>query len=143
MKLTAENVRAVVMDSLPKTVTPEEEKDLLSWKNPPGFVLAQGVVSKFAFRKNNLEAHREDVASLLRCLPDEFHKDKGGGWSFLNGCMDKDGVQWGEQRDVDTLICLGLALGLVSFPMPRDMWSVLPGGVPYFVVDAPEVCPSI
>jgi hypothetical protein len=41
---------------------------------------------------------------------------------------------------MDELVCLGLAIGKVEFQMTRDMWSILPGGVPYFSVkDVSEV----
>jgi len=53
----------------------------------------------------------------------------------LNGCMDIHGNKWGEQIHVNELFCLGMGLGLVKCSLPREMWRVLPGGVPYFTID--------
>jgi hypothetical protein len=58
------------------------------------------------------------------------HQDAGGA-TFLNACVDKNGTQWGEHRNIDQLLCLGIAIGKVSFPMPKEMWSMLPGGMPF------------
>jgi hypothetical protein len=71
---------------------------------------------------------------MLAELPDNFHEKKGGGWTFLNGCMDRHGNQWGEQINVDELVMLGQGLGLAKYQLPREMWSVFPGGMPYFSV---------
>lgn len=135
MELSAENVVATVKKCLPESVNQEEEKLLMNGEAPEGFVLAEGVRSRFAFRKSAVEQVREDVKSMLAQLPENFMKGKGGGWSFLQACMNKDEVQWGEHRNIDDLICLGSALGMVKFCMPREMWRALPGGMPYFVVD--------
>jgi hypothetical protein len=41
--------------------------------------------------------------------------------------------QWtGEQRVTEALACLGEAVGVFKCLSPREMWSVLPGGVPYY-----------
>jgi hypothetical protein len=73
---------------------------------------------------------------MLLELPDTFMKTKGGGWSFLNACMNKNGEQWTAfHPKVQELFCLGLALDICSYTLPREMWKVLPGGMPYLVVD--------
>ena len=58
----------------------------------------------------------------------------GGGWSFLQACVDKNGNHWGEHSNMEELFCLGIAIGKVESLLPRDMWKVLPGGVPYYVI---------
>lgn len=100
-------------------------------------VMGEGVVHEYGFHPQRLEEHRAEIHALLLELPEQFQKSKGGGWSFLNGCMTKDGYQWGEQATVECLMALGNALGLVTFPIPRDIWNALPGGVPYFTVADP------
>jgi hypothetical protein len=35
---------------------------------------------------------------------------------------------------MDQLFTLGIAIEKVSFQLPREMWNVLPGGMPYLVV---------
>lgn len=44
----------------------------------------------------------------------------------------------GEQLNVQELMILGLGIGKVVYCLPREVWSVLPGGVPYFMVKKGE-----
>lgn len=99
-------------------------------------VVVEGIVSKFGFNPVRLESHREDVRALLSQLPKEFHiESAGGGWSFLNACTRSDGELWtGEHAKMEQLFALGVALDLVSCLLPREMWSALPGGMPYYAV---------
>ena len=40
---------------------------------------------------------------------------------------------------MEALITLGIAAGLVNFLLPREMWKMMPGGMPYlFVKDTYE-----
>jgi hypothetical protein len=128
MKLDAEKVHSIVVDSLWK------EHEVPDGKPPANGVVSQGIMNKFCFHPERLESHRAEVSAMLAELPDQFHKSKGGGWTFLNGCMDRDGNQWGEQMNVDELVVLGQALRLARYQMPREMWSMFPGGMPYFEV---------
>lgn len=133
MKLNAANVQQVLMDCL---FTDEELKELGGKDEAEKVaVKAEGVVSKFGFNPKKLEKHAPDIKSMLDQLPDPFKKSKGGGWSFLNACEDKDGVQWGEHRSIDELLCLGIATKQASILAPRDMWPMLPGGMPYIGVE--------
>ena len=101
-------------------------------------VTAEGIGNKVGFHPGRLETHRAQVTAWLTLLPYQFHKSGGGGWSFLNACNDRDGVQWtGFHVRMDQLFTLGIALGLVDWQLPRDMWGMLPGGMPYVVVDLP------
>jgi hypothetical protein len=97
-------------------------------------VKVEGVVNNFGFHPTRLESHKEEIKSLLAELPKEFHQHTGGGMSFLNACVDKDGNQWGEHRSIEQLMCLGIGVGAVMYCMPKEVWSVLPGGMPYFMV---------
>lgn len=98
-------------------------------------VIAEGVLRKFGFHPGRIAENADKIRALLADLPDDFQADKGGGMSFLNACMTKDGDQWGEHINIDELVCLGVAIGAVKFGFPRDMWSILPGGMPYLCVD--------
>ncbi len=96
-------------------------------------VVGKGLMGNFGFHSERLEARREEISQMLDLLPDHFHQNKGGGWSFLNMCMDKNDHHWGEHRDMDHLICLGTALGLMqvlNLP-PRE---ICPGKVPYILI---------
>ncbi len=122
--LTAESVQRVFTDCLFKT-----------GENTPNLVTAEGVMGTVGFHPERLKSHREAIIAMLAELPDAFMASGGGGYSFLNACMDRNDNLWtGLHRTVEQLVQLGIAIGKVEYCLPRDMWSVLPGGMPYFVV---------
>lgn len=128
--LTAERVSQIMKDCLFKDeeLTPDGEV-------PSEAVIVAGIMNRFGFHPARLAANRDEIRELLEELPEEFHARGGGGMSFLNACLDKSGRQWGEHPSMDQLFSLGKAVGMVSCPLPREAWSVLPGGVPYYTVD--------
>src|SRR4030067_2795169 len=102
-------------------------------------VVVEGIMNKFGLHPERLKSHAKEVAAMLEELPEQFHRKSekhpsgGDGWSFLNACNTKDGEQWtGFHRTMELLFVLGIGLGYVDCPMPRDMWMILPGGVPYY-----------
>jgi len=98
-------------------------------------VLAEGIMSNVGFHKERLNKNSDNIVSMLDKLPKEFQRDSGGGMSFLNACNDCNGNQWtGLHKIMEQLFMLGLAIGKVKCLMPRSMWKVLPGGMPYYVV---------
>lgn len=116
MKLTAENVEKLFKDC---TSANGEQ--------------VEGILIKI---KLDTSGRARDIGRLLSQLPDEFHIGKGGGWSFLNSCNTKNGDQWtGLHLTMEKLLMLGLASKQVVMLMPRDMWSIIPGGMPYFAVE--------
>jgi len=98
--------------------------------------IVEGVITNYGFNPDKLEESKIEIGEMLSELPDEFKKDGGGGMSFLNACMTKDGTQWGEHRNIEQLLVLGIATDQAKILMPREMWSAFPGGMPYFVVTA-------
>lgn len=98
-----------------------------------GALVVEGVTAKFGFSPAKIEKHKATIKEALDAMPTEFHASGGGGWSFLNLCMTKDGKQWGEHRDVQNLIVLGIAAGMAKYQLPRELWAALPGGMPYIV----------
>jgi len=123
MKLTASNVESVFADCLFR-----DHEDKSNAK------LIECVLHKFGFHPDRLESHRQDVRNMLADLPNEFHSSGGGGWSFLNACMDKDGNQWGEHHSIEKLLALGIALNDAKILIARERWNLFPGGMPYFSV---------
>jgi hypothetical protein len=105
-------------------------------ENTENHIIGDGVMIKVGFNPERLKENEPMIIKMLNDLPYEFKKsDGGGGWSFLNMCQDKYGNQWtGLHKNMDELVCLGNAIGKLSFLMPREMWSFLPGGMPYIVV---------
>ena len=126
--LTPQRVLAIADDCNGVYVAPEDARS----------VRVEGVVRTFAFDRWALDRHAAEIRAMLAELPRQFRQNGGedaGGWSFLNGCMTESGEWWtGDQAVVELLFALGMAIGAVACLMPREMWSVLPGGVPYFMV---------
>jgi hypothetical protein len=124
MKLTSENVEKVFFDCLFK-----------KGENTNEHIKAEGLTQTVGFHPERLSGHKEDVLTMLQELPDEFQQSKGGGWSFLNACNDKNGRQWSDlHQRMEQLFQLGIALKLAKWQMPREMWSLFPGGMPYITV---------
>ena len=112
---------------------PEELRDGYPIEGEP--VLAEGIMYNVGFHPGRLESHREEVKGMLEGLPLQFRSTDGGGWSFLNACHDRNGVQWTSfHQRMEQLFQLGIGLGLAKCLMPREMWSELPGGMPYYSV---------
>lgn len=99
-------------------------------------ILAEGVMLNAGFKPEKIEEHRQEIHNMLADLPDQFKESTGGGgWSFLQACVDKNNRQWtGMHQTMDQLVLLGLAIGEVEYCLPRELWPALPGGMPYFVV---------
>jgi hypothetical protein len=123
MELTAQNVSETFMNCLFK-----------EGESTDGCIIAAGVMTKVGFHPERLEEAVPKIEAMVNELPDDFKPDGGGGMSFLNACVDKNGNHWAEHSTIDQLVCLGIASGKLQYLMPREMWSVLPGGMPYLVV---------
>lgn len=124
MKLTSENVSKILNDCLFK-----EGEDTTK------HIVAHAVRLKIGFHPERLESHKQEIIEMLNQLPEEFKASGGGGMSFMNACVDAEGDQWAEHSNIDELLCLGLAIQKVEFTLPREDWRILPGGMPYFVVN--------
>lgn len=127
-KIDAREVEIILLDCLYK------DEEITDNQPPPDAVVAKGIINTFAFHPGRLELHKEQVRAWLMALPHQFRSSAGGGWSFLAACEDEDGEQWGQHHDMQSLFCLGLGLNLVVCLLPREMWDVLPGGMPYYMV---------
>ena len=101
-------------------------------------VVAEAVRVKVGFHPERLKEKDSLIKELLDELPKESHKNSGGGMSFLQMAMDKDGNHWAEHKTMDELVALGIATGRLSFLMPRELWGALPGGMPYIVINSKE-----
>ena len=100
-----------------------------------GAVMVEGIVANYGFHPERLESHREEMIALLEQLPDGFRESGGGGMSFFDSYLDRDGNQWtGLHQIMEQLMVLGVALNLASYMLPKDMWKALPGGMPYFSI---------
>ena len=129
--IDSQEVEAAVLDCLYR------EEELKGVEGAPeGCVVVEGIQNKIGFHPGRLEEKRAKVTEWLKALPHTFRRNEGGGWSFLNACNQENGVQWtGFHRSMDQLFCLGMGLNLVECQMPREMWKMLPGGMPYYVIN--------
>lgn len=128
----AERVDQIVGDCL----FTEDEIQQSPNGTPEDAVIVSGIVNNFGFNPARLESHRDDVRAILDMMPEEFHAGgEGGGHSFLRMCMTRNGEQWGVPRNMEVLIALGIGLGYVRYCLPREMWTILPGEMPYLTID--------
>ena len=91
----------------------------------------RGIAHSFAVDVDAVEPYRDVIKGWITDLPSEFLAEGGGGWSFLNLCQSKDGDLWGQHRDCEALFVLASSIGLAKVLLPPELWSALPGGVPY------------
>ncbi len=125
MELTAEKVHETFMNCL-----------FNDGESTENHKIGEGVMMKVGFHPGRLKEAEPIIAGLLEELPSEFKKSGGGGWSFLNMCNDKNGKQWADlHKTIDELVALGNATGKLEFQMPREMWTMFPGGMPYLVIN--------
>lgn len=96
----------------------------------------QGVVNNYAFNPVKLAHNRAKIAALLDGLPENFKKEVGGGWSFLQAVENRDGEHWAEHQTVGWLLVLGIATKQAAYILPdRNMWKIFPGNLPYFYTE--------
>lgn len=124
MELTGDNVKKLLEECLRENS--DQEK-----------IEVDGIVIKVYFNKAKIMEHKEDIKDMLLQLPDDFMKSKGGGMSFINMCIDKEGRQWTDfHQTQDMLFCLGKAIGMADFCIAdKEIWKVMPGGMPYIFID--------
>ncbi len=107
-----------------------KDEELIDGKPIIEPVIAEGLMTKAGLHPERVAKAKEKVATWLGNLDPVFKQ----GMTFLNMCNDRNGDQWGEHPTMDELVMLGLATDTLFYCAPREMWSVLPGGVPYVQV---------
>ena len=94
-KSLSEQVYAVLVDSL------YNEDEIVDGKIPKDAVIVEGLTATFGFHPERLNSHKEQIRKILDQMPPEFRYTGGGGWSFLNLCLDKNGNQWAEHPTME------------------------------------------
>ena len=122
-RLDPDGVREIAADGLAGTAT-------------DGARQVEAIRRSFAFDPKTLEEHREEIAGLLAEWPEEFQLEGGGGWTFLDACLDRHGNHRGEHPAMEMPFALGIAVGLARRVFPRELWDALPGGMPFVQVGA-------
>lgn len=98
---------------------------------PQDAVVVEGIMRTFGFHPGRLEAARPRVKAWIKEMDPAFLTSGGGGSTFLNLCVLADGTHWADQPTCEAFIVLAFGLKLGSFSLPREMWGVLPGSMPY------------
>lgn len=129
MELTAINVNAIFTECLFRNDS--------KIKKP---LEVEGIRMNVGFHRGKLQKCKKNIVDLCSQVSDMFRRSVGGGGSFLNFCVDKDEQLWtGEHQTCEKLLMLGLAVGIIEFLAPRELWSIFPGGMPYMVVNDAKV----
>lgn len=126
MELTRSNVQKIMLEALPGK------------ENEPGCIKVDGVVATYLLKEDVLSKYKNDIIDMLHQLPDKFTEEHQG-YSFLEACMTKSEEHWGEHRDIEALMVLGIGIKRVVVPLPKEVWFILPGGVPYFYYTEKDV----
>ncbi len=125
-KLTSLNVRETGFACFYPEGTTEENL-------PEDAVKVEGITSTLVFNPEKLKENHADIVGYLEQLPEECRVSNDiDGLSFLAMCVDKNKDLWGQHPEMQMLLCLGLAIERVKFVMPRPVWRMFPGGMPYF-----------
>lgn len=112
------------------------DEEIVDNKPPADAIIVDAITTKIAFNPVRITEKREVIREMLNEMDPSFHKQGGGGMSFLNLCNDKHGELWtGFHRTMAMLVALGIAAGMASYCLPREMWSAFPGGMPYVMID--------
>lgn len=141
---TATGSRGVVTMSLSKRVSDLFLACLFSDGEPTdGAVMAEGLTIKVGFHPGRLAESKPQIEAVAReIVSDDFLATGGGGASFLILCMARNGEQWGEHVNCQELVTLCIAAGIASYCLPRPMWGLFPGGMPYVTFNFETIEPS-
>jgi len=103
-----------------------------------------GWLLRHTFSVGQLQKSREEIIRMLLCLPVGLRADIGQGGSVGLMAMRASKSIWTkDMSDVEKLLALGIASGLMSFCAPRERWPNLPGGLPYVRVEITQFGVSV
>jgi len=124
MKLSTNNVISIFDNCLSNKYTKKE--NILNVKS---------VNFNIKFDLEKILKNTNDINSMINELPNNFKENIGGGWSFLNIIINNKGEIWTSEHIIaDKLVSLGLATNKLSFLLEKDVWKILPGGMPYIII---------
>jgi len=94
-------------------------------------VSVEGLVHTYMFNPERLKEMRASISEVVAMLPERFH----AGDTFLNLCKTQNDELWtGDQTVCEQLVVMAIGLGLMEYCFSREVWRMLPGGVPYIIV---------
>ena len=96
----------------------------------------EGITLLAAFNPERTEYHAKRISEILAELNPQFFHNVGGGLSFLQLPFTKDEEQWGEHKNAEQLMLLGMAINQVKYALAnRSMWVAFAGHMPYIIVN--------
>lgn len=99
-------------------------------------LMLEGLTITAAFDPSKVELHEKRIAEILAELNPQFFPDGGGGSSFLQLPFTADDEQWGEHRNAEQLMLLGMAINKVKYAInDRTIWAAMPGSLPYIIIN--------
>lgn len=122
-------INEVLLSSMFKTK--EESEEYIA--SGGELVISEGITATFGFHPDRLKENKEKIKALvIELVLSAFLRPSGGlGNSFLYLVFKEDETTWGEHTDAEALLVLAQALGWAGYCLPRPMWKVFPGGLPY------------
>ena len=121
IELTKDNVYNIFYDCL---INNNEECD---------YKEVEVISSIFRFNKDKLKQYKNDIFNLIEQLP-----DMESGIAFMNLYLKKDSTKWGSLVDAEYLLALGLATENLVYFLPKEMWPMLPFGMPLILRNQKE-----
>jgi hypothetical protein len=98
-------------------------------------ITIEGFRNNFDLNRDVLNSYWNDITEMLNNLPDQFKATGGKGGSLMAGCEDKNGNLWtSNQEQIEQLFLLGMGIAVVQYLFPREWWSGLPGGLPFYII---------
>lgn len=113
MELTSENVQNLFKSCLYK-----------KGENETGTMVVKGLINDYKFKNSLIEENKVQIKELLLQLDPNFLKSSDSkGWSFLQVCTRKDGVQWTDLHIVmEALVVLGEEIPIQNYI--KLVWKV-------------------
>lgn len=99
---------------------------------PPGGVVVEGVVNTYVFHPQRLMGLAPKVQHLLRLVGCELTPENHPK-AFAELMQETDGVVGSY---MECLVCLATGLGWAKSILPRELWDVLPAGLPVYRFNA-------
>lgn len=117
LKLTEQMVEKIFKKCLFKKKEIVDGKPIIDPK------IAEGVRATFGFHPERLSLNYNIISSLIDQLP-----KIDDGPNFTDLCYTKEGKLWtGAHLVVEQLVVLGVASGILFYPVPKKIWAQFPG----------------
>ena len=104
-----------------------KKNEIKNGVTPLDTIIAKGIMMNVGFNPTRLEFYKKEITDMISQL--SFQNG-----SFLKMCDAKNGQWTGLHADMEELLCLGVAIGKIEYDLPKNVWSALPGGMPFITI---------